>query len=289
MNPTNLEDDDRDWIAQIWLKIIREGLGLSSSGLAFESKPAVGRITVSSPAVMRPLAGLNEGKNYSDQIKPFNFLLSCHVRPLGHPIGADPSRFHLIAPYENDSQKWSKQRWIDQYSGKLYRISTTEHHGSVNTARVKTYGDVAIEHAFHAEAKCADAAGQAATKQTVGLLQRRHVRVASIIPIGKESNTLENVEVGLVHSIDRVYTVYPDPSRDEWQRIIVPALRRVSLSALAKESGLSRRTIINARTGKRRPHRDSAKTGSGEVRMFCCPTTSPMNYHFAKLWIGFDL
>jgi hypothetical protein len=39
-------------------------------------------------------------------VEPFNFIISCHVRKLGHPIGADPERFHLIAPYETDPRKW---------------------------------------------------------------------------------------------------------------------------------------------------------------------------------------
>jgi hypothetical protein len=87
LNPTDPDDDDREWIAQVWLKIIRDALGLPTNALPFEKTPAVGRLTVSSPALMRPLASLNEGKPYSDQMKPFNFLLSCHIRPLGHPLG----------------------------------------------------------------------------------------------------------------------------------------------------------------------------------------------------------
>ena len=79
------------------------------------------------------------------QIKPFNFLLSCHVKPLGCPLGADPERFHLVGRYETDSRKWLSSDWIDQYSGRSYRITTTDHHGSRCTARVKTHGDVATE------------------------------------------------------------------------------------------------------------------------------------------------
>lgn len=203
---------------------------------------------------MRPLASLNEGKPYSDQIKPFNFLLSCHVRPLGHPLGADPSHFHLIAPYENNPSRWIKQEWIDQYTAKSYRISTADHYSSRDTARVKTYGDVVAEYAFHAESKSASADGTASTRQTVGLLQRRHCRIASITPIGKESNSLEEVGAGLIHSAENVYNVYSDPSRDEWQRKIIPALKQARVADLARESGLSRRTIMNARKGQRRPH-----------------------------------
>ena len=71
---------------------------------------------MSSPEVMKPLKALNAGKPYAEQIKPFNFILSCHVPPLGHPVGADPKRFHLIAPYESDPRKWDRLPWIDQYS-----------------------------------------------------------------------------------------------------------------------------------------------------------------------------
>jgi hypothetical protein len=31
--------------------------------------------------VMRPVAKLNEGKKYVDKIKPFKFLMTCHVKP----------------------------------------------------------------------------------------------------------------------------------------------------------------------------------------------------------------
>lgn len=107
---------------------------------------ALGRVTVSSPAVMRPLAKLNERKKYGDQIKPFNFLLACHVKAFGHPPGVDLTRFHLISPYEANSSKWLKQLWIDQYSGQQYRITTAGHHGARGTVRVRTYGDVLVDY-----------------------------------------------------------------------------------------------------------------------------------------------
>jgi hypothetical protein len=106
----------------------------------------VGRVTVSSPAVIRPLAKLNEGRPYALQIKPFNFLLTCYVKAFGHPKGADPEHFHLIAPYNNDSRQWLKMDWTDQYTGNSCRITTTGHSGNKRTARVKTYGDILREY-----------------------------------------------------------------------------------------------------------------------------------------------
>jgi hypothetical protein len=84
-------------------------MGSRIKSLRFEDRPAVGRITVSSPAVIRPLAKLNEGKPYPDQIKPFNFLLTCQVKALGFPKGVDPAHFHLIAPYNSDATQWLKK------------------------------------------------------------------------------------------------------------------------------------------------------------------------------------
>jgi hypothetical protein len=197
---------------------------------------------------------LNKGKKYADRIKPFNFLLTCHVMPLGHPLGADPERFHLIAPYESDPRKWGKMKWTDLYSGNQYRISTKALHANRHTARVKTYADVVLEYEFHPESKCADAEGNPCRKQTVGLLQRRHVQISHIKFIGKESNSLEQVDSGLIHSAESVYTEYENRERDEWETKIRPELTKVSLSFLAQKTGLSRRMLIDARTGKRRPH-----------------------------------
>ena len=69
-------------------------------------------------------------------------------RAVRHPVGADPERFHLIAPYETDPRKWLALPWIDQYSGKQYRISTTLATSTRQIARVKSYGDVLEEYEF---------------------------------------------------------------------------------------------------------------------------------------------
>jgi hypothetical protein len=266
LNPTDLKNDDRDWIRQTWLSMIRKTFGLPLDALPFERLPAVGRITVSSPAVVRPLASLNKGKQYGDQIKPFNFLLSCHMKQLGHPVGTDSERFHLIAPYELDPSQWLRKDWIDQYSGQRYRVTTSGHHGNRTSARVKSYGEVLVEYEFHPEAKCADGNGNACGKQTIGLLQRRHVEVAHIKYIGKESNSLEDVEAGLIHSAENVYTEYVDPRRDEWQTVILPVLKKMPLVDLVKLSRLARSTLIEIRAGRSRPHRKNRELLAAVVR-----------------------
>jgi len=105
-------------------------------------------------------------------MKPFNFLLTCYVKQFGYPLGVNPERFHLVAPYELDPSRWLEMPWIDQYTGKPYQITTVGFHANRQAARVKTYGDVLREYEFHPGSKSADAKGKPSGKQTTGLLQR---------------------------------------------------------------------------------------------------------------------
>jgi len=254
-NPMNPETEDRDWIRQAWINIIRVTLGLPVEPLGFEHLPAIGRVPITSPTAMRSLAKLNRGKKYRNRIKPFDFLLSCHVKPFGYPPDVDPERFHLVAPYVPDPECWVDLPCIDQYSGKQYEITTEGFHGSRGVARVKTYGEVLREYEFHLGAKSADAKGKPSGKRTVGLLCRRHVRVERIIYIGKESNRLEEIEAGVIHSPESVYTEYPDPRREEWQTKILPILKKIPIAALMRFSGRSRSMLLRTIAGRSRPRR----------------------------------
>jgi hypothetical protein len=163
-------------------------------------------------------------------------------------------------PYTKNPNEWLSRDWINQYSGETFGITVAGHFGTRTKARVKTYADLLREYEFHPESKCADADGLTCTRQTIGLLQRRHIRISYMVPIGKESNSLEEVESGLLHSEPNVYTVYPDPQRDEWTVKILAALKKVPLETLAKMSGMSRRALIEIRAGRTRPHRKNRET-----------------------------
>ena len=253
LNPTDPEADDRDWVRQVWLYLIREAIGLPASRPRWFNRPAFSRISASSPAVLKPLCNLNAGKRYGDQIKPFNFLLSAHIAPNGHPIGADPDHFHLITPYESDPRKWERLIWIDQYTGRQWRGTTLGNTGTRVAARFTTYGDVVAEYAYHPELKSADASGAACGRQTIGLLQRRHISIGSLHHIGKESNRLEDVLDGSIAMPEEIYTEYVDPKRDDWTTVILPAIRAASVRELQRKTGLGRSTIQFIRSGKRLP------------------------------------
>jgi len=132
---------------------------------------------------------------------------------------------------------------------------------------VKTYGDVLEDYEDHPESKCADSQGRPCSKTTIGLLQRRHVKIDEIKYIGKESNDLEEVEAGLVHTEGAVYTEYVDRRR-EWVTKLWPALRKISLKVLAEKcrGHLSRREIIELRAGRSKPHRKNQEFLASIIR-----------------------
>ena len=206
-------------------------------------------------------------------MKPFNFLSTCHVRPFGHPDRVRPERFQLIAPHEPNPRRWLKMPWTDRYSRKTFRITTKGHHGGPGLARVQTYGDVIESYEYHPEAKCADIDGQPCGRQTIGLMQRRHVRIDTVTPIGKESNSLEEVQAGLVHDEENVYTTYDDPSRGYWQTKVLPAVRQAPLAMLVKACAgkLSRRALIDIRAGRSTPHRKNQGLLGAVVRKLNVP------------------
>jgi hypothetical protein len=92
----------------------------------------------------------------------------------------------------------------------------------------------------------------------VGLLRRRLVTKLSLTHIGKESNLLEEVEAGLVHDPDEIYTEYVDARRDPAWEAVVAVLKQMTRSRLLQETGLSRSTITALRNGHAQPH-DTAR------------------------------
>jgi len=96
LNPTDPDNEDRDWIAQAWLNIVRKTLGLPTRNLTFEDLPAVGRITISSPAVIRPLANLNAGKALPRSNQTLQLLVDLLRKPAGTASRRGPG---ALSPY----------------------------------------------------------------------------------------------------------------------------------------------------------------------------------------------
>lgn len=246
------------WIDELWNYIVlTDGLGMETDEPAWLDRPAISRLTISSAAMRRPFEGYNKEKSYPEQIKPFNFMLSAHVAPFGHPPEVDKTRFHLVTRYNTDSRQWLKMKWLDIHSESKYSV-TTSGGASMTVAQIKTYRDVLDDYRTHPESKSLGPSGEVCDRKTKGLLKRRQITVMGIMYVGKESNRLEEVQAGLIHDDDEVLNEFQDPRNDDFINLVLPVIKKMPRPRLIDESGLCRREIDYIRAEKKSP-RDTKK------------------------------
>jgi hypothetical protein len=259
LNPTNIDNDDREWIVQSWETIAREHLGLPTEKPAWLARAALTQLSISTPYIRRPFEADDDRLPYRERIKPFNFLLAAHIAPGGFPLGADKSRFLLVSGYRRDPRQWPKARWTDVHSKDVYR-ATTDRQRRVydpSLALIETYEAALIDFRLHPEAKslCNGLPVDEDHRNSTGVLTRR----AAFIPrglienIGKESNELRQTP-GLVQDEDEVVQVYRDRSDvplDRY-RVLLRAIPKRDTIALTR---LGERTIEMTRRGRSTPTR----------------------------------
>ncbi len=237
----------KKWIASVWELIVREDLGLSVAFPDWFDRPAISKLTITSPQLLKPFIK-GRKKRYRDSEKPSNFLLTAHVAKLGHPSGVDPTKFQLALPYTRDARLWTKSKWTDVYSGKSFAI-TTKLPAQPGMVRVKSIRDVYEEYKSHPEPKSADSSGKSANRRTRGLLRRLRIRAISLVYVGKESNLLEDVENETVHDWDDVQQEYADERLD----LLNTLFRQFPTDELARAANISTRAIRAIRNGHSRP------------------------------------
>lgn len=251
MNPTDPNSEDSEWISSVWELLISQELGLPTPIPEWLSRPAISRLSVTTAEQLHRLTKRGTRDGYANQIKPANFILSAHLQPFGHPDGYTGLQFHLVSPYERDARKWLRMRWTDIHSGKRFVITTGDN-GSVSAARVKSYADVVREFQHHPEPKSADFSGNPCSRETIGLLSRRHLQAAEILYIGKESNQLEEVEAGRVSDWRLVTEIYSSQS-SKWTQIVLPLLRTRKRTEIAQLLRVSERAVSRWRNGHAKP------------------------------------
>jgi hypothetical protein len=216
-------------------------------------QPAVTRISAASAAALRPFnASYNPARPFTEQVKPYNFLICVHVYPFSHLAGYPPQRFQLVAPYDPDPRSWLELDWTDIYSGHVFRIHNSGP-PSPDSVKVKTNRDVFDRYRTHPEPKSLDPAFEPCGRLSRGLLQRRPVTATEISYIGKESNRLEDTAAGLIHDADEILNTHSDPALDPWRTLVTPVLRDFNTADIADRARLDRRTIQRLLSGRGLP------------------------------------
>jgi hypothetical protein len=111
---------------------------------------------------------LNDGKNWKEQIKPFNFfLVGLQV------IEENDQAVKPLAPFTKDYQKIVYEPFIDYETGEVKEGSQY----------FKPLSRTILQYVEHMENKFGG---------NIGVLERKHIQADSLIYIGKEANNIED-------------------------------------------------------------------------------------------------
>lgn len=239
-----------DWKREVWGSI------LSGFRPEWVDLPAQSQWSVSTPRLYKTLEKWNAGRPYRDRIKPFNFLSACYVRAEHKPrVPKSVGRFQLISGYLGDKDPYAAE-WVNKYDpdGPAYKLTPTF---EIMNDRIKvvTYGDVLADYVIHPEPKFADSEGNVCGPHTKGQLHRIHVHLGGLDYIGKESNRVDDVQLGLFEPGDVQQRVSAtDHHWDQLRPNLFRVLGRYRDGENARLAGLSAREYGRVKSGAVRPH-----------------------------------
>jgi hypothetical protein len=213
-------------------------------------RPAMADHTVTTPTVENWIAPLNKGLRYLTSLRPFGFFIAPITGGLGAPLGRAGKPFRLLGAYNRDAAQWLTQDYVDIHSRELFRISTTAFDAS--TARVRTYRQIVDAYLTHPDPKRLGPDGAICTRATRGILHPRHINAFHIAYTGKESNRLAQVGLENVGADHR--PLEREGPEDPFTRWVVPVLRDIGTTALARESGISRNALTDTVHHAATPH-----------------------------------
>ncbi|PYV66642.1 MAG: hypothetical protein DMG96_41770, partial [Acidobacteria bacterium] len=183
--PVDCKDQETNfprWIVEAWERLLFDHFrnvtdpenALVSRQLWFDNLPAVMRIRITTPNVLRALRKRDPGA-----AKPYNFGIS--------PILIHPSPdCTLIAPASRRWEEWLGLDYTEIHSGETVKLSG-EYRGKV--LRAQTLSNVIWRHYLHPEDKSLSPDGQRCEAYTRGLLLRRPIQ--AMIPFGYIGKEIE--------------------------------------------------------------------------------------------------
>ena len=239
------------WQYDLWHQIIMADLEghpdqIDLSMLPGLDKPAVSRYSASTPALLHWFDKFNNGKVYSKRVKAFNFLLAYQVSRTALytaiASGEIDAEFiedglpAVVAPFNNDPVRGA-ERCFDRRTGRQVPVSV-----------LATYREAVADYHLHSESKFEN--GETTNR---GVTERRHIQAIAIEYIGKEANRWEEqFYLGELPEAQIEYGLTP-----EGRTRLIEVIRRVAInigvSALARESGMSRQQVIAILGGRADP------------------------------------
>ncbi len=228
------------WQHDLWLKIIEAALAghpdqVDLLDLPNINEPAVSRYSASTPDLLGWFNGFNEGKEWDQQVKPFNFLVAFQVSPTARAKAIADGTFDKawlksggpspVAPFDKNPRKAAK-KCFDRGTGK-----------SVPKSLLATYREALSDYHLHAEAKFLNA-----EPFDRGRTIRQPVKATAVELIGKEANRWEE-QFYLGEDEDAQVSYGLLPSSDNFHERLGRFINRIGLSRVARVAGVSRPSL----------------------------------------------
>lgn len=166
-----------DWQAEIWQDILKLHYGqITEKDIQekYSNLYAISRLTVSTSNVLNRFKKLNEGKNWKEQIKPFNFFLVGF-----QAIEENDKAVKPLAPFTKDYPKIVYEPFIDYETGEVKEGSQY----------FKPLSRTILQYVEHLENKF---------DGERGVLKRRNIQADGLVYIGKEANSIEDQPLDIV-------------------------------------------------------------------------------------------
>jgi hypothetical protein len=222
------------WIVETWERLLSEhfksekdpGNALISRQLWFEDLPAVMRVRITTPNVLKALR-----KHNPEVAKPYNFVLS--------PILIQPSAdCTLVAPASKNPDDWLTREYTEIHSGESVKLGS-EYNGKTLTPQ--TLSSVIWRHFLHPEDKSLSPNGEFCRPYTRGLLLRRPIEaIIPLIPIGKEveRRSQEGEDVSVLDNVGPVrYSPRKTANTRPADAVLIKRASRFPKKLLRRESG----------------------------------------------------
>lgn len=230
------------WQHDFWHCIVRAAVAGNPDRPDFSKLPnfdlpAVIRYAATTSHLLSSFDTYNRDKPYTEQVRPFNFMLMFQARPLANwddwrsangidPASAGSGPPSVVAPYDADLTR-AVTRCFDRDTGK-----------PVPAWMLKSCAEVLAQYHLRPEPKFLNAdyldSGQA---------RRRHVKVSTVVYIGKEGNRWEEQSyLGIDPGAEIAYGMAPEDRKGELAQI-KQAADRFGSSALARAADISRQHL----------------------------------------------
>jgi hypothetical protein len=173
-------EETPEWVVEAWDFLLRKELGYQRMKPSWLKLPAMMRMVMSSPNVLRT--------GRPDWLAPFNFFLFPLLSKAdGYTLGYDKSSFQFITRFETDRKKWSNLTGINLRDGRPFQICMT---ANSNQQRVfpDSFQIILNQYLGKAEVKSLAPDGTPCGPWTKGLLRRATIVARQLVPVGKETD-----------------------------------------------------------------------------------------------------